>query len=302
MIYLIIAIICSAMFSVTFKLCRRKDSDAGRVILINYLTAFLFFLIPILTNVAAGVPVSDYRLGVSTTLLTIPMGILFMLGFIVMDWSTGHNGVALTTTAARAALIIPVVLCFLFLSQPEPSWIGVILILGAMALIVLPTEKNGSSGQSGKAGAAAIIALIAVFFAYGISDFMLKVVQKAVADANAGNPEIMDRQLSMLTCSIFFMSALSSLVTCLINGSFKKNPFNWSNLSGGVKLGLFNCGCTWGILKALGEMPTGTFYPLYNIGIVILATLIGVIAFKEKLHWRQIAGLALAVLAIVLVF
>jgi multidrug transporter EmrE-like cation transporter len=41
---------------------------------------------------------------------------------------------------------------------------------------------------------------------------------------------------------------------------------------------------------------------LYNIGIVILATLVGVLFFKEKLKWLQVAGLALAIAAIALAF
>ena len=97
------------------------------------------------------------------------------------------------------------------------------------------------------------------------------------------------------------MASIASLLTCLIGGSFKKHPLKWRGVLGGLALGLFNCGCTWGMLKALGVMSTGTFYPLYNIGIVIVATLIGVIAFKEKLRWLQVVGLLVAIGAIVLI-
>jgi multidrug transporter EmrE-like cation transporter len=56
------------------------------------------------------------------------------------------------------------------------------------------------------------------------------------------------------------------------------------------------------MLKALAVMPTGVFYPLYNIGIVLVATLAGLLFFGERLKWVQAAGLALAVAAIAFSF
>ena len=49
-------------------------------------------------------------------------------------------------------------------------------------------------------------------------------------------------------------------------------------------------------------MSTGVFYPLYNIGIVLVATLAGLLFFGERMKWVQVAGLALAVGAIALSF
>ena len=56
------------------------------------------------------------------------------------------------------------------------------------------------------------------------------------------------------------------------------------------------------MLRALVVMPTGLFYPLYNIGIVLVAALAGVLFFGERLEWKQVAGLVLAVAAIAVSF
>ena len=56
------------------------------------------------------------------------------------------------------------------------------------------------------------------------------------------------------------------------------------------------------MLRALAAMPTGTFYPIYNIGIVLVATLAGLLFFGERLKWVQVAGLLLAIAAIGLSF
>ena len=56
------------------------------------------------------------------------------------------------------------------------------------------------------------------------------------------------------------------------------------------------------MLRALGVMSTGLYYPLYNIGIVLVAALAGILFFNERLKWAQVAGLVLAVAAIALSF
>lgn len=303
MIYLILAIVMSSMFSVLFKICQRLGIDSKQVILFNYVTALIVSLIPILMKIAGGVAPADYLLGTKTIIFASILGLMFTLGFVTMDKSTALSGVALTTTAARASLVLPVILSWLLLGQGAPKWLGVILILAAMVLIVLPSGKVSEySGKRKNAGGAMALWLIVVFLVYGFSDFTIKLAQKSVEDVHSVTPDVMDRQLTMLTCSIFIMASVFSLIYCLVSGSFKKHPVTWKSLAGGAALGLVNCGCTWGMLQALGHMNTGTFYPLYNIGIVILATLIGVIAFKEKLKWLQIVGLLVAIGAIALIF
>ena len=108
--------------------------------------------------------------------------------------------------------------------------------------------------------------------------------------------------MDALTCTIFLMASAVGFLVCLVMGSFRKHKVTWRTLAAGLALGVINIGCTSCALRALRVLATGTFYPLYNIGIVILATLIGVLFFKEKLKWLQVAGLVLAIAAIALAF
>ena len=54
------------------------------------------------------------------------------------------------------------------------------------------------------------------------------------------------------------------------------------------------------MLKALGVMDASLFYPLYNVGVVLISLLVGVLFFKESLRPVQIGGIVLAGAAIVL--
>ena len=310
MIYLIIAIVFGSLFSVMLKLCQRWQIDTQQVIFFNYFFAFLITLAPILFKMAgpAGIPAQDFMLKPHSVWACVLQGILFLAGFSIMDRCTFHCGVALTTAAARASLILPVLLSWVLLSQPAPSWIAVGLILLSMALIVLPAEDEEPedaipAGMSAKARRrVAALALVAVFVAFGLSDFTLKLAQHSVEKVSAHDPVLEARQMDALTCTIFLMASAVGFIVCLVMGSFRKHKVTWRTLAAGLALGLINIGCTSCALRALRVLATGTFYPLYNIGIVILATLIGVLFFKEKLKWLQVAGLVLAIAAIALAF
>ena len=307
MVYLLFAILFGSLFSVVLKICQRAQIDTQQVILFNYSSAFLLTLIPLVFRVVGpvGVPVQDFLLRPASIGACVLQGILFLTGFSIMDRCTLRCGVALTTASARASLILPVLLSWMLLAQPAPSWLAVGLILAAMTLIVLPSGKDSSATDSSAAPQSrgkAALALIAVFIAFGLSDFTLKLAQHSVEPVSAGDSVLMNRQLDALTCVIFLMASIAGLVVCLVSGSFRKHKVGWRSLLAGLALGVINIVCTSCSLKALSVLATGTFYPLYNIGIVVVATLIGVLFFKEKLRPLQIAGLAVAVAAIALAF
>lgn len=302
MVYLLLAILCGSLFSIVFKLCQRHNVDGLQVILFNYALAFLFTLLPILGHIVfdAGVAAGDYIPGPSSWLLALVQGLFFTFGFSVMDGSTRRSGVALTTVCARASLVLPVLLSWMLLGQPAPAWLPVLLTVVAMVLIIGPTESGKDKPKA--AGHATMLALLGVFFVFGLSDFFLKVVQHSVEKGHSADPDMMERQLRALTCIIFLMASLASLAVCLVSGSFRKHKLTWATIGWGALLGIANIGCTSCMLRALGVMSTGVYYPLYNIGIVLVATLAGVLFFKERLKWVQVAGLALSVAAIALSF
>lgn len=301
MVYLVFAILFGSLFSVMLKLSQRWQIDTQQVILFNYAFAFLLTLFSILVRMAGpgGLPVQDFLLRPASIWACVLQGTLFLLGFTIMDRCTLRCGVALTTTAARASLILPVLLSWILLSQPAPSWLAVALILLSMVMIVLPVGTESGRPEGHRLSA---LVLIAVFVAFGLSDFTLKLAQHSVEKASGGDGILMSRQLDALTCVIFLMATLAGLAACIVTGSFRRHKIGWRSLLAGLALGVINIVCTWCSLKALAVLATGTFYPLYNIGIVIVATLIGVLFFRERLKALQIAGLVLAIAAIALAF
>lgn len=306
MIYLIFAILFASLFSVVFKVCQEKQIDTRQVILFNYVTATVVSVVAMAAKLLGGSAVSaDYSLHWSSCLYAVVEGILFTLGFALMDRSVWRSGVALTNVSARASLILPVIFSWMFLSQPAPDWISVGIVIVALALIILPAESQVHPAQylTNKTDAQrrrrVLLVLFLVFVCLGTSDFFMKVSQNSVA-MHLSNGSDSSSHIDSLTAVIFFAASLSALAYCHFSGSLRKHPVRWKSLTAGAILGVVNLVGTSCSLRALGILPTGIYYPLYNIGIVIVATIIGIIFFKEKIKWLQYVGIALAIAAIYL--
>lgn len=300
MTYLLIAILCGSLFCIILKLCQKGDTM--QAVFVNYLTAVIVTFLPqLIRNDFPVNPFAESWVGFS-----VLQGFFFMAGFLVMSYSISLSGMALTTAASRASLIVPVICGWLLLAQPAPSWIPVILVVTAMLMFSLG-EKSASKGEKElvdrKKHRGGMAFLFVVFLFYGASDFSLKFVQQRISDtyASAGD-EVIDQQLDALAGTIFLMAMLLTLLAILLRSI--KQPFrlSWKSVGLGVALGLANLGCTRSVLNGLLTLDTGTFYPLYNVGIILVTTLIGVLFFKEKLRPIQYVGLAISILAIVLFF
>ena len=297
MIYLITAIICGSLFSILFKVCARSGGDSRLVIFYNYITALTASLFPIGKGIFIdGTPASSFVLPGWTIGLTLISGLFFMLGFVCLNSSTQKCGVALTTVCAKAALVIPVILCYLFLGEKEPAWGPVAMMFAAMILIISPSPSafKGHSGKDFAAGA------LLVFLCYGVSDFMLKLNQHSVR-LNAGADQVLENAgMDSMMSFIFLFAMIASFAYCLMKGSFKNKENRLKNILFGLTLGLVNLGCTSSMIRSLASLPSNVFFPIYNTGVVLVGTAAGILFFREKMKWTQVLGLLLAVIAVIL--
>ena len=104
-IYLIIATICAAMFSVMFKIFHIKGVDSGQAIFFNYLTAFI---LGILFSLHGELVVNPFKAHWLVPVLIL--GLIFMAGMILLSDSTRRVGVAISTVCSRASMVIPIIL------------------------------------------------------------------------------------------------------------------------------------------------------------------------------------------------
>ena len=229
MIYFLTAVACASIFSIMFKLCRLKGVDLSQAMLVNYAVGAVFCLIQVSAASSPSLEVGDF-LGSLPFYLACFIGIFYVSGFIVRDYSTQKCGVALTTVSARSALAVPVILSWLFLSDKAPFWPAVILVLVSLILIAWP--QNGFSADSKGGKSLDRIAILAeLFLIYGFCDFSLKFVQHLVQSQVPP---------ALVTLFVFISAFLISLVFCLVKGVFRKHGFTWRELLAGLLIGIAN--------------------------------------------------------------
>jgi len=294
MVYLILAIICGASLAVCFKLFRKLGIDTLQGVFFNYIVAIIVSLALSSAGAEGGSVLAGAAHSIKVaatapwTWLAVIEGLLFMGGILVLAASTQRSGVALTNVSARASLALTVIACWLMFDESAPNWLAIAMVLVGMYLIF---GNVGSKAERSKFSFKDSWLPLAVFAVYGACDILLKGLKVwAGKDGNQGN----------IMLFIFGTACIFCIITYLVRGNFKQHPFSWKAIVGGVILGLFNSGCTAFMLKALGTMDAGIFYPIYNVGVVVASLLIGVLFFKEKIRTIQLGGIILAAAAIVL--
>ena len=133
--------------------------------------------------------------------------------------------------------------------------------------------------------------LLTVWIGFALVDVMLKQI------AAAGTPFAASLQVS------FVLAFVGMLLVQAWRQSRGRSRFSWRNTGAGLLLGLLNFGNIVFYVhahRALPENPSLVFAAM-NIGVVVLGTLAGVLAFGEKPGRMNWLGIALALPAIVLI-
>lgn len=280
MLYIIISICCNITVGVLFKLARRYKISAEQAIVWNYLTAILlswFFFKPSLSETMQ-----------SPSPIYLVLGILLPLMFVVIARSIRYTGIVRTDVAQRLSLFIPIIAAyFLFREVFSINRISGIA-LGFLAITCsIPWQKEGTTKRSGS-----WFYPVTVFIGMGIIDILFK--------------QIAQNKSMPYTSSLFVVFLLAFVLSASVLLYFflsKRMTFEWINLLCGIILGLFNFGNILFYLKAhqaLAATPSVVFSSM-NIGVIILGSLVGLLIFKEKLSKLNYAGIALAIISILII-
>jgi drug/metabolite transporter (DMT)-like permease len=215
----------------------------------------------------------------------LTLGVLLPSLFVILALSVRYTGIVKTDVAQRLSLFIPVLAAFLIFGE-EHSLIKIAGILIAFLAIIcsIPWQK-------GKAESSGWIYPIIVFVGMGIIDILFKQIARAVA--------IPFTSSLLIVFSLAFAFSILCLMYLLITGKIKLTLINV--LCGWI-LGIANFGNIVFYLKAhqaLAEQPSLVFSSM-NIGVILLGSLVGVLIFREKLTRLNYAGIALALISIVI--
>ncbi|QDW25367.1 DMT family transporter [Pedobacter sp. KBS0701] len=281
MIYIILSICCSVTVAILLKLAKRYQISIIQAVTINYLVAlslcFVFFK-------------PDVKLVTSTApwLVYIALAILLPSIFLFLAASVKNLGIVKTDIAQRLSLFIPILAAYFIFKEDFNNLKIIGLAIGLVAIFLTFLRKSDHQ----VARKESLLYPIMVFVGFGVIDVLFKQIA-------------LYKQLPYTTSlfTVFCLSFVVSLlivITMVISGKIK---LQLVNVICGLILGFFNFGNILFYMKAhkaLAENPS-TVFAAMNLGVIIVGTLIGIIAFKEKLSKLNYVGIVLAIAAVIFI-
>lgn len=273
---LLISISCSVAVSVLLKLARRHQIDVAQAITMNYAVAagLCWFLLN---------PHPSTLLQPSTPWwILLSLGVLLPTVFLAMAGAVRYAGIVLSDAAQRLSLFIPLIAAFALFGEAMSSskLTGIAIGLVALACLLLRPGAAGPQGDRYKG----LALLLCVWAGYGTIDILFKQLAKSGAAFSSS---------LLITFCLAGVLILGYLIA-------KRTAWNQRSLTAGLLLGLLNFGNIYFYVRAhqvFSENPTLVFSAM-NIGVISVGTLIGAGLFKEKLSWVNALGVALAIVAI----
>lgn len=280
MIYIILSICCSVTVAVLLKLAKRYQISIIQAVTINYLAAlilcFLFFK-PEVKLVTSSAPWPIY----------IVLAILLPSIFLFLAASVKNLGIVKTDIAQRLSLFIPILAAY-FIFKEDFNYLKIVgLGIGFVSIFLTFLRKPDQESSKGN-----LLYPVMVFIGFGVIDVLFKQI--------ALYKELpYTTSLFTVFCLAFIVSLLI-VITMVIAGKIK---LQLVNVVCGLILGFFNFGNILFYMKAhkaLAENPS-TVFAAMNLGVIIVGTLIGVIAFKEKLSKLNYVGIIFAIAAVIFI-
>lgn len=280
MLFLCLSILCSVLVSVWLKLARRFGLDVPQMVAWNYLAAGSLVALVLHPSLA------PLRQPDAPRFAVLALAVLLPAIFLALGTSVRHAGIVRSDVAQRLSLLISLLAAFALFGQlPTPRMLAG-LALGLLALAAMVWRGRAARAD----GAAAWLWPLAVCVGFGAIDILLKQV------AAAGIPIAASLQ------AMFALALPVALGFALLARSRSGARFTVRSLAGGLLLGVLNFGNILFYLRAHVALPNdpALVFATMNLGVVALGTLVGVLAFRERLSRINAIGVLLAATAIAL--
>ncbi len=289
MLFLLLSILSSTILVVIMKLYARFGIDTFQAIVFNYFTcvlsgwvAFGEFPIPIATLTQE--PWFPY---------TLVLGIFFIGGFTIVGFTVQRFGMTVASVMQKMSMLMAVF--FTIVTYHES--LSVLKMFGialAIAAIFFSNYSNEPTTETSPKQSLVLWLLpILTLLTSGVIDTLLYYIQRTVSPS----------------CNtVHLISTIFGIAACLgtLGLSFqlltKKATFAWKNVLGGIALGIPNFGSMYFLVKTFTQGWEGSVvFPINNVGIIALSSLIAFAFLKEKITLYKLIGVILAGVSIAVI-
>lgn len=284
MIYIAISIILFNVLVVFFKLFEKYNIDNLQALISNYFISALLSLLLLSEN-------DNIQSSIESEwfIHAIILGTFFISIFNIYALGIQKIGIATTSVINKMSFVIPVVFSIIFYENEVFSLSILFGVLLALLGIYLSSTNNSSFNFDKKY----LWIILIIFFGQGFVDIVLN-------DSKFYIP----KDENILFFLILFISATIAGILIL----FAKKQISHikiKNLLWGAIFGIPNFFSIFYFLKALQSDyfidKSYLIFPLTSVGIVVTTTFLGMLIYKEILTKRNLIGITIAVISILII-
>jgi len=283
MIELIVSILSSSVLFFIFRLFPKFKIDTAQAIVVNYFTAFV-------CGCMVNQSLPDFGELAETTLLpyVVAAGFLFISLFIAMGISSYQNGMGTTSVAVKMSMALSMIFFMIAYGESVTIFKVAGFLAAFLGIFLITFEKNEAGTKN-----AAVALLLFLFAGSALLDILLNYVQRS---------QLGDYPSSLFTAWGFLAAGIIGTLWMATQYIRKKRFFAWRNVAGGIILGIPNYFSIYLLIRSYSTAgwSDSTTLAVTGIAIVSLAAVFGIVVFRESARWQKLAGLASAIIAILL--
>ncbi|MDH3648040.1 MAG: DMT family transporter [Saprospiraceae bacterium] len=287
MLYILLTIIFNVILAMVFRLYKDYGVQNLPAIVVNYIVCTL-----IASWMADRLPWQAIQTQPPWLMQACLIGTLFIGGFLIVAYTIQYYGVGVTAVFQKVSLVLTAFFAIWYFSESftMAKIVGIPLALLSIALIQLRGDKL--LGRSVKRHWWILLLPLLTFSFNGVIDTLLFFVERT-GRAQAGDFHFI--------AFVFATAGVVGLLYFAWQMIRHKRRIHWVDIIGGIALGIPNFFSIHFFLKALASGYGGSVVvPINNVGIILLSSVVGYFLFRERFTSANAAGLAIAVLSIIL--
>ena len=288
MINLIITITTFSAMVMLFKYFDKIGVNNLTAITFNYFTAGILALFSY--RIENSIIELKSNINLNLLICSLIVGVLFIMTFNLYAFTAQKIGITLSTIANKMSMIIPI-LIGLILFKEEVTLIKVIGIFLALGAIIFSSKEDKKSKKLSQVN---MLILSLLFIGQGLADGILNWAQKNILNSENMN----------LFFTLTFLSAgLAGGLYIFYKIKTSNFKMNKKSILWGIILGIPNYLTLLYFMKSLKNDLFSSYqvFPIVNIGVIVLCTILSVILFKEKVSFYKWIGVGFGILAISLI-
>lgn len=228
--------------------------------------------------------------GIALAPLTLVYALLYGMMLVGAQWcytvALFRGNIAICATVYSLAFMLPTLSGMVFWSE-QVTVFKVLGFLTAILALVCSLRKT----EAAKAKESYVLPLLLAMLCSGGLGIMQKVQQLSPY------PE----QRTEFVCIAFCLATVMSLLASFRTEKKAQRPL--SRVHGGAAIGIGTCFAICNLLNTYlaGKLDSAIFFPTLNVGAILLSTVIGLIAYKERFSKIMFSILFLGITSILLI-